>query len=173
MSDRENLRTVVAWDKDSTLVSTMKRQHLVPKIKAGELTWEDYALACGEDEPIEGAVSLMKLLAPHHLQYVMTGADDSARDIVEAQFARLELPVDCLLMKPRSNAEFPPSANACMKARWIWDLRDQGKEVVLFVEDWPETAQMIRDLTDVPVLVLNPCYPPELAAAKVYRAGCT
>lgn len=168
---RDNIRTIVGWDKDSTLVSTEHRQHLVPRIKAGEMSWEDYALACADDVPFDGAATLMRLLAPHHLQYVMTGADDSARDLVLAMFGRHDLPVDRLLMKPRG-LEKGPLANAEMKAAWINELHADGFRVVLFVEDWPETADAIREMTGVPVLVLNPCYPPELAAARAYRNGC-
>lgn len=171
-ANRGELRSIVGWDKDSTLVSTEHRQHLVPRIRAGELTWEDYALACADDEPFEGAAALMRMLAPNYLQYVMTGADDSARDLVLATFGRYDLPVDKLMMKPRSDDEFSPADNAQMKSRWIRELQRDGYAVALFVEDWPETADAIREMTGVPVLVLNPCYPPEIAAAKKYRAGC-
>lgn len=164
---RGGLRTIVGWDKDSTLVSTEHRQHLVPLVKAGELSWEDYALACAGDQFVEGAVALMRLLAPHHLQFVMTGADNSAKHLVQASFTRQMLPVDRLMMKPRLDT----IDNGELKVRWIKGLERQGFKFVLFVEDWPETADMIRQLTGVPVLVLNPCYPAELEAAKKIRMG--
>lgn len=168
---RGHIRTIVGWDKDSTLVSTLHRQHLAEKCFEGKLSWEDYALACADDEPFEDVVELMRLLQPHHLQYVMSGADESAASLVQETFARYSVPVDKLLMKPPGWDTSESSWNARLKIKWIEELQRDGYDVVLFVEDWPETADLIRKGTDVPVLVLNPCYPPELEAAMAIRKG--
>lgn len=164
------MKTVVCWDKDSTLVSTEKRQHLVPRVFAGELTWEQYALACATDEVQEGPAALMRLLAPDHLQFVLTAADDSALDIVLQTFEKASLPVDRIIMKPAGSKL--GDDNGGLKVSWMRHLQASYR-VVLAVEDWHDTAVRIREDLGIPVVVLNPCYPPELEAAKAIRRGNT
>ena len=68
-------KRAVGWDLDSTLCSTMHRRHLVPEIKAGRATWDDYSDLCVNDEPIAGAVALARMLhAAGHPQYAISGA---------------------------------------------------------------------------------------------------
>lgn len=165
--DRRQLKTVVAWDKDSTLFDTTDRQWMAAEVRAGKATWEDYAMACESDTPFPGAVQLMRLLAPHHLQYVLTAAHENARDKVLRQFMKHDLPVDRLIMRER----FDNTDGALLKVRWIKGLREEGLNVILYVEDYPPTAETIAALAEVPVLTLNPCYPPEVEAAQKIRGG--
>jgi hypothetical protein len=146
-------KTAVCWDKDSTLADTSHRQWMVKDIREKKgTTWEDYARACGPDKPILSARQLMRLLAPHHAQVIMTGAYDcpEARNWLREH----NFPYHGLYMREAGDNR----PNGVLKAKWIKELQALGTDVVLFVEDWPEAAEDIRRLTGVPVLVLNPCY---------------
>jgi hypothetical protein len=161
-------KTAVCWDKDSTLGSTLSRQWMVPEIKKGRKTWDDYSRACSDDPPVEAARVLMRELGRLHSQIVMSGATDCPE--ARIWLREHEFPYDGLYLRPKGDY----TENGLLKVRWIKDLQFTGCRVVLFVEDWPDTADTIRKETGVPVLVLNPCYPAELEAAKaVRRAGNT
>jgi hypothetical protein len=145
----------VIWDLDSTLADTYHRQHMVPQIKAGEAAWVDYSLACAGDTPIEAAVELMWALQPRYYQMVVTGRNESARDLTEAWFREHDVPVDRLIMR----ADGDHTADGRFKLRVLDQLKADGVWPVLFIEDWPQVADEIREQAGIPVLVVNPCYP--------------
>jgi len=147
----------VLWDLDSTICNTAHRQHMVPAIKAKQgPTWEDYSMACTGDTPVEGAVALVRLLAANRLvmQYGVSGRSEAARDRTLEWFKRYGVPLDGLYLRP--DGDHTP--NGRYKVNVINQLRDSGVDVVLFVEDWKETAQYIHEMTDVPVLVVQGDY---------------
>lgn len=151
---------VVLWDLDSTLANTLHRQHMVPAIKAhtkGGPTWEDYSMACVDDTPVEGAVALVRLmrsLDTHLHQYGVSGRSETARDLTLAWFAKHHVPLDDLYLRP--DGDHTP--NGKYKVGVISQLRDSGKDVLLFVEDWKETGEYIREKTGVPVLLVQGDY---------------
>lgn len=156
----------VLWDLDSTLANTAHRQHMVPLIKAKQgPTWEDYSMACTADTPVEGTVTLVRLLATSTLtdtegtrrrfvQYGVSGRSEAARDLTQAWFTRHGVPLDGLYLRPAGDH----TPNGRYKVGVIRKLRDHGIDVVLFVEDWAETAEYIREKTGVPVLVVQGDY---------------
>lgn len=148
-------RSVVLWDLDSTLCSTWHRQHMIPAIKAGEATWDQYALLCADDEPIEGAVALARLLAPHYRQFAVSGRSGLAATLTSDWVLKHQIPLDQVILRPYGDF----TENSLLKVKAIGRLRGEGYDVRLFIEDWPPVAQLIRDQTGVPVLVVNPCYP--------------
>jgi hypothetical protein len=143
---------VMCWDKDSTLAFTQHRQWMVPEIKAGKLTWDDYAAACADDQPNEAALALMRHLAPSYGQVVMSGASDCPQS--RQWLEDYAVPCDASYFRPHGDK----TENGLLKVRWIEQLRDFGIKVLMFFEDWPETAEVIRQKTGVLVLVVNPCY---------------
>jgi hypothetical protein len=148
---------VVCWDLDSTLCSTWHRQHMIPAVKAGEKTWDQYAELCAGDEPIEGAVELVRLLAPHNCQIAVSGRSGSAKALTLEWLRTHGVPLDRTIMRP--DGDF--TENGLLKVKVIRQLQRQGLDVRLFIEDWPQAAELIREQTGVPVLVVNPCYPDE------------
>jgi hypothetical protein len=158
---RQDMRTVVLWDLDSTLADTVHRQAMIPAIRAGgegAPTWDDYSRLCLNDDPINGSVTLLYLLYPHYLQYVVTGRSDAAADMTRLWMQRHSIAIDHLEMRPAGD----DTDNAVFKIRHIRQLQASGYRVALFCDDWGPVAELITDETGVPVLGVNPFYPPEV-----------
>jgi hypothetical protein len=126
---------------------------MAPDIKAGRRTWDEFAAACTDDKPMPAALSLMRMLSPLYQQVVMSGSSEcmEAWNWLDDHQVMYDL---AFFRQAGDNTE-----SGLLKARWIEELREAGLEVVLFVEDVPEIAEVIRQETGVPVLVVNPCYP--------------
>jgi hypothetical protein len=149
----------VGWDLDSTLASTMHRRYLVPEIKAGRATWDDYSDLSSDDAPVAGAVALARLLcAAGHPQYAISGRSGSARDRTLSWFRLHDVPMDRLILRPAGDR----TDNKLFKVRQIHQLQDQGVKFCLFVEDWQPVAEYITEQTGIPVLGVNP-FDPETA----------
>lgn len=154
---------VVCFDKDSTLGRSTHRRWMIPEILDGKRTWAEYSRACAGDEPVEGALRLMRMLAPFYQVHVMSGATDCLE--ARAWLDRHGFPYHAVWMRQEGDE----TENALLKVRWLREVEQWGDVVELFVEDDPEAAEVIRQETGVPVLVLNPCYAEELAAIKALR----
>lgn len=166
------MHTVILWDLDFTLADTAHRQPMVPLIraKAGP-TWEDYSMACTGDEPIEGTIALVQLLSSStytdvdgnrqpYRQYGVSGRSEAARQLTADWLEKHHVPLDGLFLRPAGDH----TPNGRYKVGVIRQLREQGVHVALFVEDWAETAQYIREKTGVPVLVVHSDYLAETGA---------
>jgi hypothetical protein len=153
---------VVLWDLDSTLANTAHRQPMVPAIRAKTgPTWEDYSMACVDDTPVEGTVALVRLIASladlptgNVRQYGVSGRSEAARQLTLDWFTRHEVPLDDLYLRPAGDH----TPNGKYKVGVINQLREAGTDVLLFVEDWKETADYIHAKTGVPVLVVQGDY---------------
>ncbi len=150
---RRSLRSVVCFDLDSTLASTVHRRYLVPEIKAGMATWHDYALLCVKDTPIAGTVALARILWPSNLICIVSGRSNVAEDLTRAWLAQNAVPFDRLIMRS-DDAE-----NGDIKVNAVRQFQEEGLSVELFLEDWAPVAEHITDQTDVPVLGVNPFDP--------------
>lgn len=164
---RRSITAVAGFDLDSTLCDTTIRQGMVPEIKAGLKTWDDYSMACASDVPISGVVQLARLLWPGYKIWIMSGRSECARNLTTQWLDLHAVPYDNLLLRPDDDS----TENGLLKVRWIKELEAAGLSLSLMVEDWPVTAETIRAATDVKVLVPNPCYAPEVKAAAEYRGG--
>lgn len=146
---------MVGWDLDSSLCSTMHRRHLIPKIRAGEATWDDYSMLCVDDPPIEGAVALMRLMKEmdHRVRHVaISGRSARAMRLTNAWADKHRVPLSRIMLRP--DGDHTP--NGPWKVQCIRKLEAEGNQVRLFVEDWDETARYVREHTGIPVLGLNP-----------------
>jgi hypothetical protein len=159
---REN--SACCWDLDSTLADTRHRFHLIGKIKAGEATWDEHSLACANDQPIESAIALMRLLAPHHAQHIVSGRSAIAEKLTHGWLARHHVPFDEIAL--RHPDDF--TGNAQIKIDYVRKLRERGLTVVMFFEDYPPVAQQILEATGVPVVTLTP---PAVLAENVTGDG--
>jgi|HubBroStandDraft_5_1064220.scaffolds.fasta_scaffold00014_33 hypothetical protein len=151
------MRKAVCWDKDSTLANTSHRHWMVRDVMEGRRTWIDYALNCAADTPVHSARALMHLLAPSSLQVVTSGAHFEAMVPVGKWILGNQFPVDMIRLRRDQEMKIGP---AQLKIRMIEELREEGYEVVLFVEDNLATAIEIEEVTEVPTLCLNPRYSP-------------
>lgn len=164
--NREELRTVVVFDKDSCLGDTRHRWHLVPK--DGPADWEAYSMACGGDAPLRGTVALARLLYPANLIHVCSGSNDSSRQVTEQWMTRNRIPYDAIYQRPAGDKR----ENWQLKVDYVNFLQASGLEVVLFAEDHPDVGPRIEAETGVPVLGVNPFYPEDTARLQqVARDG--
>jgi hypothetical protein len=145
---------VVGWDLDSTVFDTFHRQHMIPEIKAGRRTWEDYSAACTGDTPVPGVIETMNLMRGV-VHIGISGRSQSALDLTWEVIHRCGIPLSGLTLREDGSSQ----PNAEFKVEKIRELESKGHRFHLFVEDWPPVAEYIRKNTLVPVLVLNPCYP--------------
>ena len=144
---------IILSDLDSTVAHTLHRAHLMPEDRAhGD--WVPYSLACLEDPVIEGTAQALRLFSESFPVYFVSGRSfeaiqptlmwlDQAGIIFES--LRLRRPQD-----PRDNGDF--------KVAYIRELRAEGLEPVLMLEDWPPVVEKIEAETGVPVLCVNPRY---------------
>lgn len=157
-----NLRGVLAdspvycWDLDSTVCSTVHRRHMVPAIKEGLSTWDDYAMACPDDIPIAGTVALMRELKGTHI--AISGRSALAEDLTYAWLEKHAVPLDAVIL--RAHGDHTP--NGKYKVRVLKTLRATGADIRLFFEDWDEAAKEIAEGAGIPVVGINPFDPAEL-----------
>jgi hypothetical protein len=156
--------TAVVWDLDSTLASTEQRQPMIEKIEAGELTWDDYSMACEMDEPIAGSIALMRLLRPYHQQIVLSGRSVASQPLTNDWLFRHDVPVDRLLLRHPSE----PLGDE-HKVEKIYRIIGSGIRVVLAVEDWKGTAERITREFGIPVLGVNPFYGEQVPHSQALR----
>jgi hypothetical protein len=151
---RAYLRTAVLFDKDSTLFDTRQRWYLSP-MRDPRSSWSRYSQACTGDAPMPGPIQALRLHYQHHQVHIVSGASDDARLEIIELLSMHEVPYDVLRLKAptdqRENAEY--------KVAYAEELRASGIEPVLFYEDWGPAAARIA--TVVPVIGVNPFYPPE------------
>ena len=146
-------KQAVGWDLDSTLASTLHRRHLVPEIKAGRATWDDYSDLSPGDAPIAGAVALARLLHFHgHPQYAISGRSGSAYARTVSWLNEHDVPMNGVILRPEGDC----TDNKLFKVAKIRELQAEGIEFCLFVEDWMPVAEYITEQTGIPVLGVNP-----------------
>jgi hypothetical protein len=152
---RRSFRTVVCFDLDSTLAATLHRAWMVPEITAGRMTWLDYSMACGKDEVLP-TVHVLRSLHEQHRIHLVSGRNECARQETEGWLALHSVPYDEMTLRQDNDY----IANGPFKVREIKRLQGLGYEVRLFFEDWDKAAEAIRKETGVPVVGVNPFYPP-------------
>jgi hypothetical protein len=150
----DNKLLAVGWDLDSTLASTMHRRHLIPEIRAGRATWDEYSDLCPDDEPVAGAVALARMLHDaYHPQYAISGRSARAYDQTVAWLAKHDVPIDHVILRPEGDR----TENQVFKMQILNQLRHQrGVEFGLFIEDWAPAAKFIAAYSAIPVLGVNP-----------------
>ncbi len=151
---------VVCWDMDSTMFDTSGRHWMIPEIRAGRKTWNDYAMACESDVPFPGSVTLCCMLAPYSRQVAISGRSACAMDLTWKSVRDHNIPLDDIKLRPDGNYE----NNALFKLARMRDLERDGYVVRLLIEDDKNVAEVIRS-AGYSVLVVNPCYPERTSEA--------
>jgi beta-phosphoglucomutase-like phosphatase (HAD superfamily) len=147
---------IAVWDKDGVLGDNMQRHSILVEVKAKPptKTWVDYSMAAGADKPIPGTVALMRQMRDH-AHVVVTGTNEPARPVLAAWGKLHDVPWDGLIMRPDGDH----SPNPLFKAKVVAAMIAAGLCVDIAFEDYPAAAEAIR-ATGVPVVVINPCFPP-------------
>jgi hypothetical protein len=145
---------VVLTDLDSTVANTEGRAHLAVPGAPRHEDWIAYSRACVNDEPIAGTVRTLQLLAASGLPiFIVSGRNVEAVQQTQEWLARHNVPFDHLrLRKPddiQDNAEY--------KAAWVRELRQNGFDPVLMLEDHIGVAKLV-EAEGVPVLTVRPWY---------------
>lgn len=151
-------RLAVGWDLDGTVARSAHRKYLIPLIKAGEAEWEDYHALCPKDEPIEGAVALMRLMKamnPRVQHIAISYRSWTAQDLTWRWVKEHDIPLDRLMLCPHyvtHNLDPGAQTSGLWKVQCIRQLRSEGIDVQVHLEDWLEDAGIITEMTGVPVL---------------------
>lgn len=154
---------VVCSDIDSTLADTRQRRFACPTVDAAR-TWNEYAMLCGQDVPVEGPIRLLRMFhAAGYGIHLISNRPECARRLTVAWLTQHGVPFDELRLRPTDSQ----LGGDDFKTGYIMTLRVLGYEPVLFLEDWPRTAAAI-EAEGVPVLCVNPRYgdPDEHPAAQ-------
>ncbi len=158
----------VVWDLDSTVADTSHRHHMLEKIKAGDATWDDYSLACLRDTPVTAAVATMKLFWRSSLQIAVSGRGAIAQAHTEKWVRVWKVPLDKVILRPEG--DFTPSDE--LKVRELRAIEDAGITILLYVDDWPSTANAVADALRIPVLKVNPDYACFSCGSSVRACPC-
>ena len=145
-----SIRVAAGFDLDSTIANTEHRRHLMPHVTPGS-TWDDYAAACPGDTPVEGVIAVMRALHPTHQIHIVSGRSGSAEALTRAWLAEHDVPYDFLCLRGAGDV----SANGMAKARYLTGLAGQGVKPVVFFDDWPGAAEIIREEAGVPVVLVS------------------
>jgi hypothetical protein len=151
-------RLAVSWDLDGTLARSAHRKYLIPLIKAGEASWEDYHALCPKDEPIEGAVALLRLMQamnPRVRHIAVSYRSQTAEDLTRQWLDDSGIRLDRLMLCPpwvTHHRDPGPQSSGLWKVQCIRQLASEGTDVQVHLEDWLEDAAIITELTGVPVL---------------------
>ncbi|MGH9107607.1 MAG: MBL fold metallo-hydrolase [Acidimicrobiales bacterium] len=150
-------RGTVCVDLDSTLADTRQRHHLVlPGDQREDTDWVNYSLACANDEPIEGACQLVRLLSAAHRIVIVSRRDEAARQLTLDWLGRHGIPFDELIL---GGSDGIPSGLHEFKVHHLRSLLAKGERVVLCVDDLPGLDAAVADARiPVPVLRVQPPY---------------
>jgi uncharacterized HAD superfamily protein len=140
---------IVCVDIDGTLSNDGHRQHLRPQAGSPLTAWDPFHAACVNDIPRHDIAVLIRNLAQLYKIHLVSGRPHSLETPTKQWLAAHDIPYDKLrLYKP----EDQPRNNHEHKLHYLQELRQQGAQVVLFIEDQPEVAKAIQRTTDIPVL---------------------
>lgn len=150
----------VFCDLDSTLCDTRQRWHLIrPGDERRFTDWVAYSMACADDAPVVGTVTLLRLLvsAIDVRIVILSGRNVAATDLTVEWLERHEVPYDGLLL--RDDARFGRIPNGRYKREQIlsWMIEHPHDEAFLMIDDYPAVAPHLAEI-GVPTLIVDPGY---------------
>jgi hypothetical protein len=147
---------IILCDLDSTLADTRHRHHLAPTPGTQHEygAWLKFAMACYEDEVMEGTALLIRLLAERYPIYFVSGRSQEALTLSIAWLTdKAQVPFESV----RLHRQEDPEDNAQFKVEYVHRLRAEGLNPILAIDDWPGVATALRAI-GVPTICLNPMY---------------
>ena len=137
-------------DIDGVLSDAESRQHY---LEAPRRDWRAFFDACGDDPVIEEVKVLLDLLDPTLRIVLLTARPERVHHLTEAWLRRYEIRWDLLIMRP--DAEYDLARE--FKRSSVDELRRQGFELVLAIEDDRRNVDMFRD-AGVPCIYFHSWY---------------
>jgi hypothetical protein len=140
----------VVVDMDGVLSDASGRQHL---LEAPMPRWESFFQACGEDEPIEEALELLRLLDPDLAVVLLTARPVRVRRQTLDWLRRHPVRWDLLIMRDEDDW----SSSHTFKRIELGELQRSGFECRLAIDDDPRNVEMYRK-AGVPALYFHSGY---------------
>ena len=136
------MKDIVIFDLDGTLACGKHRLHLLPKEDL-HLTksWEEFNLACCDDDPIRDNIQLMQTLRnAGYITIILTGRSDIAQDMTEDWLDYYGVQYDSMKMRDAHDNR----KDTVIKEEF---LRSLGLERILCCfDDLPQVASHMRGL---------------------------
>ena len=142
---------VVLLDLDCTVADTRHRAHLAPEDKTNTQNWINYSKACVEDIPLAGPIRTVQLLSEQYPIFVVSGRNTEARAETLSWMIVHKVP----FTRMRLHNRYDIRHNGEYKAAYVRELRAQGYDPILMLEDHEEVSRLV-EAEGVPVLTVNP-----------------
>lgn len=140
----------MVFDLDGVLSDAAARQHF---LRGPRPDWEAFFAASGDDPLVAEVATLLELLAPDLKVVLLSARPARTRDQTLAWLARHSLRWDLLVM--REHGDHQPAR--AFKQQAVRELRSQGLDLVLCVEDDLRNVEMFRE-EGIPALYIHSGY---------------
>ena len=137
-------------DIDGVLSDAVSRQHY---LESPRRDWRSFFDACGEDPVIEEVKVLLDLLDSGLRIVLLTARPQRVHHLTEAWLHHYGIRWDLLVM--RSYGDYEVARD--FKQSTVWELRQQGFELKLAIEDDRRNVEMFRS-EDIPCLYKHSGY---------------
>lgn len=99
-------RNVIIVDVDHVLANAAWRDYMLTMIGSGEHTWDEYHAAGEIDEPIFDTRDIINALSAAGFEIIaVTGRNEKFRSMTLGWFAKHQISIDELIMRPDRNYE--------------------------------------------------------------------
>lgn len=88
---------IYVFDLDGTIANLDHRLHY---ITSGRKNWDAFFLACNEDSPNLWIINLMRLCATDSNILILSGRNESVREVTQAWLNKHKVPICDLVMRP-------------------------------------------------------------------------
>jgi len=141
-----DLVDAIMVDLDGTLCDTRHRDELVQDVPP---RWDDHSMACIEDDPVIAVMELIEMMSRAGYYVVLcSGRGNVARELTEQWLDYWDIAHDLLILREPGDLR----NNATYKLAHIRELREQGINVRLLVDDYFKVHELLEDVHGIPVL---------------------
>lgn len=140
-------KPIAIFDIDGTIADGREREHLVSGKDGAKKDWKAYFDLCGEDEPIEFVVNMLRALRETHMIVVVSGRPDTYYMETLYWFVHHDIPFDAIFM--RAGSDKRPDTEVKQD---ILNLMPKEQIAIVF-DDRPSVVRMWRanDIRVIPV----------------------
>lgn len=160
---------LVTIDLDSTIADTGHRHHLIDRENGTD--WDAYSAECVNDLPMEGMITLVKILVSHGVEvHALSGRKHSALAMTVAWFQQHDIPVTQFWLDESGEGDYVNGrTHKDYKLERALEVQKiTGKKIRLHFDDHPTVADTFSKAGIPTVCVSTPQYIEEvLAEAKV------
>lgn len=143
---------MIVFDLDGTLADASHRLHFIDPngVVGGKRDWDGFFAACGNDAPMPAILVLCAMVANGHHVEIWTGRSEgpggSNRTITrDWLLEHTDMAVDPRgIRRLRMRAHGDHRHDDKLKAEWLQEVRDEGREVTLVFEDRQRVVDMWR-----------------------------